>query len=296
MDCIYEGERSLYIHPDECVDCGACEPVCPVEAIYYEDDVPEQWAEYYKANVEFFDDLGSPGRRRQDRRDRQGPPDHRRPAAAGARRVADGPARALPDFPWDSLAPSKERASAVSAALARGRAAWSTSPSARRSTRRPRSCGTPCARRRTRPATPRRGHAGAARGGRRLVRPPARACPASTPPGCCPRSAPRSSSRWLPAAPRPRRRRRRRASPASPTPPTTSARGSREPPPWSSTRSPPWARSPRRRRQARVAQHAWQPHRQGAGRRAPGQVVAVGPAQRRRRRLRRVLRRARLGA
>jgi len=39
----------------------ACEPVCPVEAIYYEDDVPEQWADYYKANVEFFDDLGSPG-------------------------------------------------------------------------------------------------------------------------------------------------------------------------------------------------------------------------------------------
>ena len=36
VDCIYEGERMLYIHPDECVDCGACEPVCPVEAIYYE--------------------------------------------------------------------------------------------------------------------------------------------------------------------------------------------------------------------------------------------------------------------
>ena len=61
VDCIYEGERSLYIHPDECVDCGACEPVCPVEAIYYEDDVPAQWKDYYKANVEFFDDLGSPG-------------------------------------------------------------------------------------------------------------------------------------------------------------------------------------------------------------------------------------------
>ncbi len=30
VDCIYEGERMLYIHPDECVDCGACEPVCPV--------------------------------------------------------------------------------------------------------------------------------------------------------------------------------------------------------------------------------------------------------------------------
>ena len=55
VDCIYEGERSLYIHPDECVDCGACEPVCPVEAIYYEDDLPEEWADYYKANVEFFE-------------------------------------------------------------------------------------------------------------------------------------------------------------------------------------------------------------------------------------------------
>ena len=61
VDCIYEGERMLYIHPDECVDCGACEPVCPVEAIYYEDDVPEQWKDYTKINAEFFEDLGSPG-------------------------------------------------------------------------------------------------------------------------------------------------------------------------------------------------------------------------------------------
>jgi ferredoxin len=43
------------------VDCGACEPVCPVEAIYYEDDLPSQWADYYKANVEFFNTVGSPG-------------------------------------------------------------------------------------------------------------------------------------------------------------------------------------------------------------------------------------------
>ncbi|HEU5416777.1 MAG TPA: ferredoxin [Streptosporangiaceae bacterium] len=61
VDCIYEGERMLYIHPDECVDCGACEPVCPVEAIFYEDDVPDQWKDYYKVNVEFFSELGSPG-------------------------------------------------------------------------------------------------------------------------------------------------------------------------------------------------------------------------------------------
>ena len=61
VDCIYEGDRMLYIHPDECVDCGACEPVCPVEAIYYEDDVPDQWRDYTKANVDFFNELGSPG-------------------------------------------------------------------------------------------------------------------------------------------------------------------------------------------------------------------------------------------
>lgn len=61
VDCIYEGQRSLYIHPDECVDCGACEPACPVEAIFYEDDLPEEWSDYYDANVAFFDDLGSPG-------------------------------------------------------------------------------------------------------------------------------------------------------------------------------------------------------------------------------------------
>ena len=51
----------LYIHPDECVDCGACEPVCPVEAIFYEDDVPDQWTELHADQRDFFDELGSPG-------------------------------------------------------------------------------------------------------------------------------------------------------------------------------------------------------------------------------------------
>ena len=61
VDCIYEGDRMLYIQPDECVDCGACEPVCPVEAIYYEDDVPEEHKAFTGANVDFFVELGSPG-------------------------------------------------------------------------------------------------------------------------------------------------------------------------------------------------------------------------------------------
>ena len=61
VDCIYEGERMLYIHPDECVDCGACEPVCPVEAIYYAIEVPKKWRAFTQANAEFFAELGSPG-------------------------------------------------------------------------------------------------------------------------------------------------------------------------------------------------------------------------------------------
>ena len=56
VDCIYEGERMLYIHPDECVDCGACEPVCPVEAIYYEDDLPDKWQAYAGENALLRDD------------------------------------------------------------------------------------------------------------------------------------------------------------------------------------------------------------------------------------------------
>ena len=44
VECFYEGEQMLYIHPDECIDCEACVPECPVEAIFHEDNVPEEWA------------------------------------------------------------------------------------------------------------------------------------------------------------------------------------------------------------------------------------------------------------
>ena len=54
VDCIYEGGRMLYIQPDECVDCDACEPVCPVTAIFAEDDVPDEWKNFTAVNAEFF--------------------------------------------------------------------------------------------------------------------------------------------------------------------------------------------------------------------------------------------------
>jgi len=56
VDCIYEGETMLYIHPDECIDCGACEPVCPVKAIFAEDEVPDQWTSFTDLNKKFFKD------------------------------------------------------------------------------------------------------------------------------------------------------------------------------------------------------------------------------------------------
>ena len=51
VDCIYEGDTMLYIHPEECIDCGACEPECPVEAIFPEDALPDKWEPFVKINA-----------------------------------------------------------------------------------------------------------------------------------------------------------------------------------------------------------------------------------------------------
>ena len=77
VDCIYEGSRTLYINPDECIDCGACEPVCPVEAIFYEDDVPDDWAWYKDAAEDLFKEVGNPGGAAD-----YGPIDHDEPRVA----------------------------------------------------------------------------------------------------------------------------------------------------------------------------------------------------------------------
>jgi NAD-dependent dihydropyrimidine dehydrogenase PreA subunit len=68
-DCIYEGARSLYINPDECVDCGACKLICRVEAISYETDLEPDEQVHLADNAAFFHQtlpgrdapLGSPG-------------------------------------------------------------------------------------------------------------------------------------------------------------------------------------------------------------------------------------------
>jgi NAD-dependent dihydropyrimidine dehydrogenase PreA subunit len=55
VDCIYDGGDQFLINPEECIDCGACEPECPVEAIYPEDEVPEDMESYIAKNADFFE-------------------------------------------------------------------------------------------------------------------------------------------------------------------------------------------------------------------------------------------------
>ena len=52
VDCFYEGPNFLVINPDECIDCALCEPECPVDAIYSEDELPEGEQEYLELNAE----------------------------------------------------------------------------------------------------------------------------------------------------------------------------------------------------------------------------------------------------
>jgi len=58
VDCFYQAEESLYINPDECIDCGQCLPLCPVEAIFVDDDGPP--------NPEAFTCLFSPSHAADD--------------------------------------------------------------------------------------------------------------------------------------------------------------------------------------------------------------------------------------
>ena len=57
VECFYEGDQMLYIHPDECIDCEACVPECPVEAIFHEDNLPEEWKPFTELNAEMSPQL-----------------------------------------------------------------------------------------------------------------------------------------------------------------------------------------------------------------------------------------------
>jgi ferredoxin len=52
VDCFYQDDQLLYIDPDECIGCGACQPECPVEAIFEQSRVPTKWTEYIQLNAE----------------------------------------------------------------------------------------------------------------------------------------------------------------------------------------------------------------------------------------------------
>jgi len=59
IDCIHEADRILVIDPVECIFCGACEPECPVEAIFPDDAVPDKWEPFVKITYAFPDGMST---------------------------------------------------------------------------------------------------------------------------------------------------------------------------------------------------------------------------------------------
>ena len=64
VDCIHPtkdepnvaDEKMLYIDPEECIDCGACEPACPVTAIFEQDALPDDQQKYIQINADYYTD------------------------------------------------------------------------------------------------------------------------------------------------------------------------------------------------------------------------------------------------
>ncbi len=61
VECFYQDETMLYIDPIDCIDCEACVPECPVEAIYSESNLPSQWTSYIQLNKDKCDALKGSG-------------------------------------------------------------------------------------------------------------------------------------------------------------------------------------------------------------------------------------------
>ena len=72
VDCIYtpETEPQYYIAPDTCIDCAACEPACPVSAIFFEEDVPAEMKQYIGMNRDFFKNVPAAERTFRPRNER----------------------------------------------------------------------------------------------------------------------------------------------------------------------------------------------------------------------------------
>ena len=68
MDCFYGDDRQLVIDAEECIDCGACVPECPVEAIFLDADVPAKWHGFVRLNAERATQLKAEGRRVSEKR------------------------------------------------------------------------------------------------------------------------------------------------------------------------------------------------------------------------------------
>jgi ferredoxin len=109
VDCFYEGPNFLVIHPDECIDCALCEPECPVDAIFSEDELPDDQQVFLELNAELAEVWPNitemkdamPGSRRVGRQARQ----------AGTAGSASQPKRrqegATAGHFWRSPAPSR---------------------------------------------------------------------------------------------------------------------------------------------------------------------------------------------
>lgn len=91
VECFFEGKNTLVIQPEECIDCGACEPECPTTAIFEESALPEKWNAYIQINNVFS------GATAPEDADTSGWPEHIKEAISAS------------DFePWPLITESKE--------------------------------------------------------------------------------------------------------------------------------------------------------------------------------------------